>query len=140
MDYDGKPALVKALLIYPQYFFPKFIIENRFENEIIFSIYAKELNQKCAFVSPEIYAYGSILIDCEEGEQMECLFLIMEFIEGISLEHVEFTPEVCTKMYEIKRKLTCELLSHNDLYARNMMIDPSNNIIVLDYGESSCCV
>jgi thiamine kinase-like enzyme len=41
------------------------------------------------------------------------------------------------KIYEIKKKLSCELLSHNDLHPRNMMIDSSNNIVVLDYGESS---
>jgi hypothetical protein len=135
--YFGKKAVIKVYLYYPDYIFSKNIIETQFENEIVFSMYAKRINNKCDFISPEIYSYGSIPTYDDEGLKMKCLFIIMEFMEGISLNHVEFTPEVCTKIYEIKQKLSCELLSHNDLYPRNMMFDSSDNLIVLDYGESS---
>jgi len=135
--YFGKKAVLKVYLFYPNYVFLKTVIETQFENEIIFSIYAKQINKKCDFISPEIYSYGSIPVYDADGLKMKCLFIMMEFMEGISLNHVEFTPEVCTKIYEIKQKLSCELLSHNDLYPRNMMLDSSNNLIVLDYGQSS---
>jgi thiamine kinase-like enzyme len=140
MNHNGKPAVVKMYLFYPEYLCTKYILEDRFETEVIFSIYAKKINEKCDFVSPDIYAFGSVSLFENECIEMKYLFIIMEFIEGISLKHSNFTPEVCTKIYEIKNKLSCELLSHNDLHPRNMMIDSSKNIVVLDYGESSYCI
>lgn len=135
-NYFGKKAVIKVYLYYPNSFL-KNRIESQFENEVIFSIYAKTINEKCNFISPEIYSFGYIPVLDEDGNKMECLFIIMEFMEGIELKHVEFTPEVCTKVYEIKKSLSCELLSHNDLHSRNILVDSSNNLIVLDYGESS---
>lgn len=140
IDHFGNPAVVKTYIFYPKYLWTKYILEDRFETEIIFSMYAKKINEKCDFISPTVYAYGSVPILHEEDIEMRCLFIIMEYMEGISLKHAEFTPEVCTKIYEIKRKLSCELLSHNDLHPGNMMIDSSNNMVVLDYGESSFCI
>lgn len=136
----GREAVVKIYIFYPKYLCTKYILQDRFENEIIFSIYAKTINYKCDFVSPEIYAYGSFSLHNTENLEVKYLFIIMEFFQGISLKYANFTPEVCTKVYEIKRKLSCELLSHNDLQPRNIMIDSSNNMIVLDYGESSYCI
>lgn len=140
MNHNGKPAVVKMYLFYPEYLCTKYILEDRFETEVIFSVYAKTINEKCDFVSPDIYAYGSVPLVDNEGIEMKYLFIVMEFIEGISLKHSNFTPDVCTKIYEINNKLSCELLSHNDLHLRNMMIDSSNNIVLLDYGESSYCI
>jgi RIO-like serine/threonine protein kinase len=61
----------------------------------------------------------------------------MEFISGMTLEHIDFRPDVCKKIYEIDKNLKCHLLNHNDVKHRNIIITENEDIVLLDYGESS---
>ena len=64
----------------------------------------------------------------------------MEYISGMSLKHLEFTPHVCNKIYQIDIDLKTELLSHNDMNPRNIILSEKNDLVIIDYGETSYCV
>jgi len=138
--YDEQNAIVKVYKYYPKYVFSKYLLEHRFENEVIFQTYANSLNGEIDFVSPEIYSFGKITLPSKEEELTNYLFIIMAEMDGIILQHLDFTPDVCKKIYEIDEKLKQNLLNHNDLTSKNIMITEKDDLVLLDYGESVHCI
>lgn len=140
-NYENKEAVIKVYQYYPKYVFSLHLMEDRFENEIIFQTYANSLNEEIDFISPEIYSFGKISIE-EDDDNIDTnyLFIIMEYIDGIRLKHLDFTPELCKKIYEIDKKLKHKLLNHNDIQSRNIIISEKNDFVLLDYGESVHCI
>jgi len=141
MNYLGKTTVVKLFEYFPKYVFSKYIIENQFETEVVFQKYAESLNTECDFISPKIYSFGTVskprTLDFPETKY---LFIIMEYMEGISLKHAEFRPNVCKQIYEIDQQLKKRFLSHNDMKSRNIILSEKDDLIVLDYGESTLCI
>ena len=138
--YLGLPSVVKIYKYYTDDIFSKYFIENKFENEIILQKYAETLNADCNFISPKIYSFGSLLQIKNTISEIHYLYIIMEHIPGITLQHIDFRPDVCKKIYDIDRKLKCHLLNHNDLKSRNIIITENDDVVILDYGESSHCI
>jgi RIO-like serine/threonine protein kinase len=64
----------------------------------------------------------------------------MEYIDGISLKNIEFRPNVCKQIYEIDKNLKKNLLNHNDIKPRNIIITENNDVVIIDYGETSYCI
>jgi len=141
MNYLGKTTVVKLFEYFPKYVFSKYIIENQFETEVVFQKYAESLNTECDFISPKIYSFGTVskprTLDFPETKY---LFIIMEYMEGISLKHAEFRPNVCKQIYEIDQQLKKRFLSHNDMKSRNIILSEKDDLIVLDYGECTLCI
>jgi serine/threonine protein kinase len=140
--YVGKPAIIKIYNYYPDFIFSKCLIEDRFINEIIFQKYAETLNVECDFISPKIYSFGIISKIPKDDDLPEIYyaFIIMEYIDGISIQNIDFKPDVCKKIYEIDTRLKTKLLTHNDMKYRNIIITKNDDIALLDYGEASYCI
>lgn len=136
--YLGQPAVVKVYKYLPEFIFSKSLIEEQFETEIVFQIYAESLNMEYNFVSPKIYSFGIINeIGIDDLTEINYAFIIMEYIDGISLKNIDFRPDVCKQIYNIDENLKKNLLNHNDIKDRNIIITENNDIAILDYGESS---
>lgn len=133
-------VVVKVYKYFMNDSFSKYFIENKFENEIFLQKYAETLNKPCNFISPKIYSFGSILNKENSSTNIYYLYIIMEYIPGITLQHIDFTPDVCKKIYDIDKNLKCHLLNHNDLKSRNIIIRENDDLVLLDYGESSHCI
>ena len=140
---DSIPAIAKT------YIFSKYIstdkqlsIKNAFYNEITFQIYAKTMNEKVGFITPNIYSYGYFFFQDPEDSDilMACYYIIMEYIEGVMVRNVTYNINTYKNLYErledIDQKLKGELLSHNDLHPRNVILTPKNEIAIIDYGEA----
>jgi hypothetical protein len=164
IKYNGKKSVLKCYFYFPDFAFSCNMLEKRFINEVVFQNYAETISQKYNFICPTIYSYGKIVIlkstiDSDDNiyadnkTKIKCMFILMEDMEGLSLKFGEFTPETCTNIYELDRNLKSELLSHNDLYKRNIIqIEQEwynisnayenknkNKMIILDYGEATLC-
>ena len=171
IEYNGQKSIIKCYFYFPDFGFSCNMLESRFINEIVFQNYAEKISQKYNFICPTIYSYGKIVIlksilnsddniYSDDTTRMKCMFIIMEDMEGLSLKFGEFTPETCTNIYELDRDLKCELLSHNDLYRRNIIPiqqewynilnayenenanrnkNKNKKMIILDYGEATLC-
>jgi hypothetical protein len=130
-------SILKIYKYYPQYTFSRYLLEWRFENEVIFQKYANSLNQKLDFISPKIHSFGKITIPLNEDDVcVNYLFIIMDYISGLTLKNSEFRPHLCKKIYEIDQNLKKHLLNHNDLHSNNIIITEKEDIVLLDYGES----
>ena len=133
--------ILKIYKYYPQYTFSRYLLEWRFENEIIFQKYANLLNQKLDFISPKIHSFGKIGVPPnEDGVHTNYLFIVMEYISGVTLKNSEFRPHLCKKIYEIDQNLKKHLLNHNDLHSNNIIITEKDDLVLLDYGESVHCI
>jgi len=139
-NYENREVVIKVYQYYPKYVFSQYLLEHRFENEIIFQTYANSLNEEIDFISPEIYSFGKISIHEDDNIEINYLFIMMKYMDGISLQQLDFTPELCKKIYEIDEKLKHNLLNHNDIQSRNIIISEKNDLVLLDYGESVHCV
>ena len=143
MEYCGKPAVVKIYEYYPKFIFSNYLLEYRFENEVVFQKYAQSLNSVYDFISPKIYCFGSVdyesLSKIIDSVEKKYLFLIMEYIPGLSVKNMDFRPDFCKQIYEIDQKLKTRLLSHNDISPRNILVSEKDDVVLLDYGESSSC-
>jgi hypothetical protein len=145
LKYYDKPCILKCYSFFPDFAYYTSMMETRFENEIIFQEYASELNERYNFITPAIYEYGTCFIYSRETSivnKVKCMFLIMEDIDGILLENIDFTITTCNNIYKLERQLQCELLSHNDFKPRNLMRKSNSTIdkeeyVVLDYGEAT---
>jgi len=137
---DPAKSIIKTY-IYPTTVSKKIenVIKESYYNEITFQIYAKTMNEKVGFITPEIYSYGFFYIH-ESGIRSMCLYIIMEFIEGVVWRNVMFNIDTYKNMYErldqIDGELKTNMLSHNDLHPGNVIITPDNQIAIIDYGES----
>jgi tRNA A-37 threonylcarbamoyl transferase component Bud32 len=60
----------------------------------------------------------------------------MEYIDGISVKNIEFRPNVCKQIYKIDKNLKKNLLNHNDIKSRNIIVTENHDIVIIDYGES----
>jgi tRNA A-37 threonylcarbamoyl transferase component Bud32 len=139
--YNHQDVIVKVYKYFPKYIFSKCLLEHRFENEVIFQSYANSLNSEIDFISPEVYSFGKISIpEREDSMETNYLFIIMEYVDGITLQHLDFRPELCKKIYEIDEKLKQNLLNHNDIKSRNIIISEKDDLVLLDYGESLHCI
>ena len=141
IEHMGKPAIVKMYEYHPKYIFSKCLLEHRVENEIVFQKYAETLNDECDFISPQIYSYGttSKLVKPDIPET-KILFIIMEYIPGISLKCLDFRPDVCKQIYEIDQRLKRRMLNHNDIKSTNIIVSEKDGLVLLDYGESVNCL
>ena len=129
--------ILKIYKYYPEYTFSQYLLEWRFENEVIFQKYANSLNQKLDFISPNIHSFGKISVPPNEDDLcVNYLFIMMDYISGLTLKHSEFRPHLCKKIYEIDQNLKKHLLNHNDLHSNNIMITEKDDLVLLDYGES----
>ena len=136
-----KIAIVKMYEYFPKYIFSKCLLEHRVENEIVFQKYAETLNEDCHFISPKIYSYGTVSKPVNPDiPETKILFIIMEYIPGISLKCLDFRPDVCKQIYEIDQRLKRRMLNHNDIKSTNIMVSQKNSLVLLDYGESVNCL
>jgi len=141
IEHMGKPAIVKMYEYHPRYIFSKCLLEHRVENEIVFQKYAETLNDDCDFISPQIYSYGTVSKPLKPDiPETKILFIIMEYIPGISLKCIDFRPDVCKQIYEIDRRLKRRMLNHNDITSSNIIVSEKDGLVLLDYGESMNCL
>jgi serine/threonine protein kinase len=134
-------------------------------NEIVFQTYAeqikKEQQKEVDFIVPKIYDFGCFdYIDNRDtsGIRLKCYYILMEYIEGITLKEA-LANHGHAKMYEIMKKvndvdvaLKTNLLHHNDLKNRNnVLVVPTDyssfnadsslqnaRIAIIDYGDAAC--
>lgn len=113
--------------------------------EIAMQQYATGLQSVCSFKVPTIREYGKILLDnnnLQENFTFNCLYYftmdkidaktLQEYIQSIDLDNT-CTPLV-KKINSIHNCLIDNNLHHNDYHVENIMVDPHNNINVIDYG------
>jgi serine/threonine protein kinase len=153
-EYNGKPAIVKAYIYDPKCKSVMYSVETSFNDEVAFQNYAKTMNRTHDFISPEIYSIGKIRVYTYPGSNYEyrCLYIIMEYIPGITLKNAIYSTETMKDIYEkvdqINHKMQTNLLNHNDLHSSNIIIrDASDNdsvirspmpqICIIDFGEAS---
>jgi thiamine kinase-like enzyme len=140
---DSIPSIAKT------YIFSKYIstnkqslIKNAFYNEITFQIYAKTMNEKVGFITPNIYSYGYFFFQdpVDSDILMTGYYIIMEYIDGVMVRNVTYNLNTYKNLYEklenIDQRLKGELLSHNDLHPRNVILTPENELAIIDYGEA----
>jgi hypothetical protein len=116
-----------------------------FKDEVLFQYYANN-QTKLDFISPEIYSWGSIrkYQYSNDNYQYKCLFIIMEYIPGLTLAKATYTTDTMKTMYERVKQINHKMISvgihHNDLHSRNVMVvekSPLPEVIILDFGEAS---
>lgn len=116
-----------------------------FKDEVLFQYYSNNLNN-LDFISPELYSWGSIQKYQFIGDNYfyKCLFLIMEYIPGVTLKNATYTKETMKTIYERVKKADNTMIAggihHNDLNRSNIMIvekSPLPEIVILDFGEAS---
>lgn len=117
-----------------------------FKDEVLFQYYAANNLSKRDFISPDLYSWGSIRKYKFIGDKYlyKCLFLIMEYIPGLTLNQATYTTETMKTMYErvkiIDKKMISIGIHHNDLHGRNVIIpqkSPLPEVVILDFGEAS---
>lgn len=145
-EYLGKKCIVKIYIynnkLPPEY---NYIVEHNFENEVLYQTYARTLNEKCGFISPEIYDIGQIkgiYIGGKIHDTMKCRFIIMEYLPFIHFNDAIFNENACAQLIERKNKLDVllktKLLHHNDLHGRNILFDWVHDMLaIIDFGESN---
>lgn len=127
-----------------------------FKDEVLFQYYTNRIQTK--FISPELYSWGKIRKYEFIGNRYlyKCLYLIMEYIPGLTIKETLYTKETMCSMYERVREADREMIAagihHNDLHGGNVMVfDRSNmstsygrnddsplpEIVILDFGEAS---
>ena len=151
-EYNNKEAIVKAYVYDPKSKSVSYSIETGFNDEVAFQNYAKKMNCTHDFISPEIYSIGKIRVYKYPSDDYEyrCLFIIMEYIPGITLKNVVYSPDTMKDIYErvdeIDHKMKSSLLNHNDLHSSNIIIrdregnsnkSPLPEICIVDFGEAS---
>ena len=126
----------------------KYSVEESITNEIVFQRYAKKMNSKLDFISPELYSFGEIhnYIAYEDGPYYKCMFLIMEYIPCIALKNAMYNSETMKTIYErvneIDYGMKSNLLHHNDLHSSNILVSDHNikspypEICIIDFGEA----
>jgi len=145
---DYRDVMVKVYIFDPNCPSLKSSIEANFENEATFQLYANQLYKKLDFISPELYSWGQIrkIAFDDNGYHYKCLFLIMEYIEGLTLREATYSTQnmeyIYDKVIKINKSLSGELLHHNDLHGGNIIVrqtekSPLPEVIVLDFGEAS---
>ena len=156
-----REVFVKTYLYDPECDFQRCNINEKFKNEIIFQSYAEQLHKYVDFISPKLYSWGRIpKCDFEiNGSEMECLYIIMEYIPFVTLKEANYSAEHMRHIYErveqIDTALSSHLLHHNDLHDENIMVytpspvrdtspflavgdtSPHTEIVILDFGEAS---
>lgn len=146
--YDGRDVIVKTYLYDPCFESLSQTVEPNFENEATFQLYAEYLAGKLDFISPELYSWGQIRHHAltDGGYKFKCLFLIMEYIPGLTLKEASYTAENMKQIYEkvdrINTDMMGNLLHHNDLHGGNIIVrtssrSPEPEIIIFDFGEAS---
>lgn len=153
--YDNNEAIVKIYMYDPACKMLSYSIEANFQNEVVFQNYAKQMNKPLDFISPEIYSIGKIRnykpdvdiigIIGTDAPECRCLFIIMEYIPGITLKHAVYSSENMKDIYErvdeINGKMKSVLLHHNDLHSSNILLcdndTNSPDICIIDFGEAS---
>lgn len=141
----GRDVLVKTYLYDPKCKSVHYSVFTNFKDEVLFQLYANEVQSRLNFISPEIYSWGKLNIVFElEGHEYNCLYIIMEYIPFLTLKEAVYSTENMTKMYErinrINTDLQGNLLHHNDLHNGNIMVNmksPLPEIVILDFGEAS---
>ena len=123
---------------------------NKYINEIVFQIYATELNSTCNFTSPKLYNYGKFYLDRNLlwfdniKYSGDCYFMLMEYLHHTPLNELMFNPNTCDKLSKKINKiddcLGSKLLSHNDLNQNNLRIKNydriKEDIALIDFGEA----
>lgn len=145
-EYLGKKCILK-IYIYNKNLHPEYIhiVEHNFENEVLYQTYAHTLNECCDFISPEIYDIGEItgvFIGGQVQPNMKCRFIIMEFLPFIHFKDAIFNENECGQLIKRKEKLDVllktNLLHHNDLHNRNVLVDTEHDkLAIIDFGESN---
>jgi serine/threonine protein kinase len=145
-EYNGKTAVVKTYMYDGHSQELKWSLEQNIKNEILFQNYAKTLNKKLDFISPELYAWGEIrgYKPFEDSHKYKVMYLIMEYIPFIQLKDISQMSNI-TEIYErvdiLDKELKSQLLHHNDLHSSNILVScrsPLPDLCILDFGESSC--
>ena len=150
-EFEGRQVIVKTYLFDPGFKSLTYTIEMNFENEIVFQLYANNIQTQLDFISPELYSWGYIRrisfsdvhTELNRTHKYNCLYLVMEYIPHLILKEASFTPEHMKHIYERVKKIDedmkGELLHHNDLHEGNIMVStrsPLPEIVILDFGEA----
>jgi hypothetical protein len=115
-----------------------------FKDEVLFQYYANRI--KVGFISPELHSWGQIKKYQFIGDDYiyKCLFLIMEYIPGLTIKESTYTKETMRSMYEkvkeAERTMMAAGIHHNDLHGGNIMVvekSPLPDVVILDFGEAS---
>lgn len=147
VEYNGKMAVIKTYMYDGSSQYIKWGLEQNIKNEILFQNYAKTLNKKFDFISPELYSWGQLYsykpLLGDDSQKFKVMFLIMEYIPFMTLKQVSCTNDNITTIYEkidlLDHELKTNLLHHNDLHSSNILIStsPLPQICILDFGESA---
>jgi serine/threonine protein kinase len=149
-----KPLVLKVYLfenkIYEQDSDVSFMYADMFKSnivsEIVFQEYAEKIQRKenLDFIVPTICDYGEFdYNDSSQGSlKLKCYYLLMEYIEGITLKEALFNKSIfyesaLQKVKEIDIVFKCNLLHHNDLNRTNIILTPDHKVAIIDYGEAS---
>jgi len=114
-----------------------------FKDEVIFQTYANRLKKD--FISPEIYSWGRIRKYQFIGDDYlyKVLYLIMEYIPGLTLKEATYNTATMKTMYERVQQANAAMISagihHNDLHGGNVMVvaSPHPEVVIIDFGEAS---
>lgn len=115
-----------------------------FKDEVLFQYYANKI--QVGFISPELYSWGQIKKYQFIGDKYiyKCLFLIMEYIPGLTIKESTYTKETMRTMYEKVKKADQTMMAagihHNDLHGGNVIVvekSPLPEVVILDFGEAS---
>lgn len=144
--YNYKTCVVKTYMYDGHSQELKWSLEQNIKNEILFQNYAKTLNKKLDFISPELYTWGKICgyKPFDDSSRFSVMYLIMEYIPFVKLKNIARTTNI-TEIYEhvedIDKELQSRFLHHNDLHSSNILVSyrsPLPEICIIDFGEASC--
>jgi len=145
-EYNGKTAVVKTYMYDGHSQELKWSLEQNIKNEILFQNYARTLNKKLDFISPELYSWGDIreYKSYEYSHKYKVVYLIMEYIPFMKLKDMSQISNI-SEIYEridiLDSELKMNLIHHNDLHSSNVLVScrsPLPDICILDFGEASC--
>jgi predicted Ser/Thr protein kinase len=142
--YNGRDSMIKTYVYDGECPSLEDRIMSCFKDEVLFQYYANKL--KTEFISPEIYSWGQFRKYQFIGDNYfyKCLYLIMEYIPGLTIKSATYNTATMKTMYERVQNANASMMAagihHNDLHGGNVMVvdkSPLPEVVIIDFGEAS---
>lgn len=122
----------KTLKVLIKHVYKKFTNTKKLKNHLLKENDKEFMNEVNAFaiasnlgVSPKLLSYD-----------LDKKAIIMEYIDGKTLDKINITDSIIFKINEILNKLYDVGVKHNDSFPRNFIIDKKGKIYIIDFGTS----
>jgi hypothetical protein len=151
--FDGTRLAVKRYHLYDE---AGSMTEREYVEALRFTLAELEAAQRASALTHVVQYRGVILqevIISDGGRYLTPVYVVMDWVEGQTLEHLfstghyrghrrraNFARVVAVNLLRAVAELHFVGLVHNDLSAKNIMVDEHGNVTIVDLGECYSCL